>query len=301
MGTGIRLFYLTCGVCDYAAALLSAYGVCAALYARRRAGKGQRIETSLSQASIAVQSGSFIFYKGRPDLENGGPDLWGTSDLYRIYLTANNSLFLAVLEDPHWQALCSAIRRTDLSDRYSFHQACRESVESPLGEILAEIFASKTTEEWVSLLDTVGVPCAPILPLPQLFSDEHVVANDLIATHTHPQWGEVRQTGIFAKFSPHRRNRSLCSPTPGTAHRGGVARGGRIRSGENSNAAERWCHQTGAVEESMISNNITPATKDNIRSLDTPLIAFLSHPGLLNLLLGFITPQTGFAPGTGWR
>ena len=200
-GHGHPPFYLTCGVCDYAAALLSAYGVCAALYARRRGGKGQRIETSLSQASIAVQSGSFIFYKGRPDLENGGPDLWGTSDLYRIYLTANNSLFLAVLEDPHWHALCSAIRRTDLSDRYSFHQACRESVESPLGEILAEIFASKTTEEWVSLLDTVRVPCAPILPLPQLFSDKHVVANDLLATHTHPQWGEVRQTGIFAKFS----------------------------------------------------------------------------------------------------
>jgi crotonobetainyl-CoA:carnitine CoA-transferase CaiB-like acyl-CoA transferase len=34
-----------------------------------------------------------------------------------------------------------------------------------------------------------------------LFSDEHIAANDLIATHTHPQWGEVRQTGILTKFS----------------------------------------------------------------------------------------------------
>jgi crotonobetainyl-CoA:carnitine CoA-transferase CaiB-like acyl-CoA transferase len=39
------------------------------------------------------------------------------------------------------------------------------------------------------------------LPLPQLFGDDHIAANDLIATHTHPQWGEVRQTGILAKFS----------------------------------------------------------------------------------------------------
>jgi len=194
-------FYLTCGVCDYAAALLCAYGVCAALYARRRTGIGQRVETSLSHASLAVQSGSFIFYPGRPDLENGGPDLWGTSALYRIYLTANSSLFLAALEHPHWQALCRVLGRADLSQRYSFQEACQESAEGLLGQTLAEVFMTRTTEEWIALLDSAGIPCAPVLPLAQLFSDEHVAANNLIATHTHPQWGEVRQTGIFAKFS----------------------------------------------------------------------------------------------------
>jgi crotonobetainyl-CoA:carnitine CoA-transferase CaiB-like acyl-CoA transferase len=200
-GHGQPPFYLTCGVCDYAAALLTAYGVTAALYARKRTGKGQRVETSLLNASMAVQSGSFIFYDGRPDLENGGPDLWGTGALYRIYPTANNSFFLAVIEARQWQALCEALGRTDLSHRYSFLQACQEPVEGALGEILAAVFTSKTTEGWLSLLDAAGVPCAPILPLPPLFSDEHVAANDLIATHTHPQWGEVRQTGILSKFS----------------------------------------------------------------------------------------------------
>ena len=66
---------------------------------------------------------------------------------------------------------------------------------------MAAVFAGKATEEWLSLLDAAAVPCAPILPLPPLFSDPHVAANDLIATHTHPQWGEVRQTGILSKFS----------------------------------------------------------------------------------------------------
>ena len=84
-GHGHPPFYLTCGVCDYAAALLTAYGVTAALYARQRTGKGQHVETALLNASMAVQSGSFIFYDGRPDLENGAPDLWGSSAIYRIY------------------------------------------------------------------------------------------------------------------------------------------------------------------------------------------------------------------------
>ena len=39
-GHGQPPFYLTCGVCDYAAALLTAYGVSAALYARHKTGLG---------------------------------------------------------------------------------------------------------------------------------------------------------------------------------------------------------------------------------------------------------------------
>ncbi len=200
-GHGQPPFYLTCGVCDYAAALLTAYGVSAALYTRKRTGKGQRVETSLLNAAMAVQSGSFIFYDGRPDLENGGPDLWGTGALYRIYPTADNSFFLAAGEASHWQTLCEVLGRTDLSRRYGFSQARQEPAEGALGQALAAVFAGKATEEWLSLLDAAAVPCAPILPLPPLFSDAHVAANDLIATHTHPQWGEVRQTGILSKFS----------------------------------------------------------------------------------------------------
>lgn len=200
-GHGHPPFYLTCGVCDYAAALLTAYGVTAALYARDRTGKGQRVETALLNASMAVQSGSFIFYDGRPDLENGGPDLWGTGALYRIYPTANNSLSLTISEARHWQALCQALAHLNLDRRYTFATARQEKTEGTLAALLVEMFATKTTDEWIAVLDKAGVPCAPILPLPQLFSDDHIAANDLIATHTHQQWGEVRQTGLLAKFS----------------------------------------------------------------------------------------------------
>jgi crotonobetainyl-CoA:carnitine CoA-transferase CaiB-like acyl-CoA transferase len=200
-GHGHPPFYLTCGICDYAAALLTAYGVSAALYARTRTGKGQRVETSLLNAAMAVQSGNFIFYAGRPDMENGAPDLWGTSAVYRIYLTADSSLFLAVVEPAHWSCLCEVLRRSDLLDHYEFAQARRAAVDSPLGRTLAAAFATQPTAAWMSQLDAAGVPCAPVLPLPALFDDEHIAANELLATHQHPQWGEVRQTGVLAKFS----------------------------------------------------------------------------------------------------
>ena len=194
-------FYLTCGICDYAAALLTAYGVSTALYARKRTGKGQHVETSLLNASMAVQSGNFIFYDGRPDMENGAPDLWGENALYRIYLTKDSSLFLAAVESNHWVRLCELVNARKNPHADDFSQARQQPVDGPLGQALAATFSTKTTTEWLSQLDAAGIPCAPVLPLPQLFSDEHIAANELIATHNHPQWGEVRQTGILAKFS----------------------------------------------------------------------------------------------------
>jgi crotonobetainyl-CoA:carnitine CoA-transferase CaiB-like acyl-CoA transferase len=200
-GHGHPPFYLTCGICDYAAALLTAYGVTAALYARKRTGKGQHVETSLLNASMAVQSGNFISYPGRPDMENGAPDLWGTNAVYRIYPTADSSLFLAVVEPGHWGRLCEALNNPDLLRRYNLAQAQQEPVEGVVGQMLAAVFAGKTTVEWLTQLDSAGVPCAPVLALPPLFNDEHVAANELLTTHVHPQWGEVRQTGILTKFS----------------------------------------------------------------------------------------------------
>ena len=199
-GHGQPPFYLTCGVCDYAAALLTAYGVSAALYARHRTGLGQHIETSLTSAAMAVQAGNFIFYDGRPDMENGGPDLWGTGALYRIYPTADSSLFLAVTDEDQWRALGAIVGRPELS-RQPFSQARQAGVDSPLSQALTACFGRSTTQDWLATLDRAGVPCAPVLLLPDLFDDEHVAANELIATHTHPQWGEVRQTGILTRFS----------------------------------------------------------------------------------------------------
>ena len=194
-------FYLTCGVCDYAAATLTAYGVSAALYARNRTGKGQHVETSLANAAMAVQSGDFIFYPDRPDLENGASDLWGTSPLYRIYLTADSSLFLAVVEEAHWQALGQIVNHADLRQNYSLQTASEEDADGALSLTLADIFRTQITTDWITQLDLAGIPCAPILSIAELFADEHIAANNLITTDRHPEWGEVRQTGLFATFS----------------------------------------------------------------------------------------------------
>jgi crotonobetainyl-CoA:carnitine CoA-transferase CaiB-like acyl-CoA transferase len=77
--------YLTCAICDYGAAMLSAFGCVLALNARKRTGRGQFCETSLLQAAIAFQAGEFMFYNGRPDMAYGAAEYRGRSALSRCY------------------------------------------------------------------------------------------------------------------------------------------------------------------------------------------------------------------------
>ncbi len=98
--------YLTCAICDYGAAMLSALGCVLALRARERIGRGQFCETSLVQSAIAFQAGEFIFYDGRPDLDNGRPESRGRSALCRAYQCRDGRwLFVHVAEPAQWDAM----------------------------------------------------------------------------------------------------------------------------------------------------------------------------------------------------
>ena len=98
--------YLTCAICDYGAAMLSAFGCVLALRAREQLGRGQLCETSLLQSAMAFQQGEFIFFDGRPDLENGRPEARGRSALCRAYQCRDGAwMFVHAAAPAQWDAM----------------------------------------------------------------------------------------------------------------------------------------------------------------------------------------------------
>jgi crotonobetainyl-CoA:carnitine CoA-transferase CaiB-like acyl-CoA transferase len=59
----------------------------------------------------------------------------------------------------------------------------------------------KTTDEWVPLLETAGVPCGPINTLKEVFEDPHVVARGLKVEIPHPTAGKVALVRSPMRFS----------------------------------------------------------------------------------------------------
>jgi crotonobetainyl-CoA:carnitine CoA-transferase CaiB-like acyl-CoA transferase len=191
--------YLTCAICDYGAAMLSAFGCVLALRARGRLGRGQFCETSLLQSAMAFQAGEFIFYDGRPDLENSHPEARGRSALCRAYQCRDGAwIFVHAAQPSEWQAL-RAVLRVETATQYEV--ATREPDDGALASALAERFADMNRSQALEALSKSGVPAISVNRYADLFGDEQIRANDLLVDLHHSQWGAVVQTGALAKFS----------------------------------------------------------------------------------------------------
>jgi crotonobetainyl-CoA:carnitine CoA-transferase CaiB-like acyl-CoA transferase len=87
--------FLTVPVNDVIAAGLATLGACAALAARARTGRGQRVSVSLCAASCLVQSEHLVRFAGRPAPPGGGRDFPGPGPLDRLYRAADGWVRLA--------------------------------------------------------------------------------------------------------------------------------------------------------------------------------------------------------------
>jgi len=201
MSAGHPPVYFTAAICDYAAALLSVYGICAALVARERTGVGQRVESSLVHSALAAQAGEFIWYEGMPSVPAGGPARIGRSAADRFFRCADDAwLKLDVQNAVQWAALVATLGDAALA-AVAVEEALRADPRGIVAEMLEARFASESVAYWLPALREVGVPVAPVVRPPDLFTDPQVVANDLIAEHRHAGWGMVRQSGVLAKFA----------------------------------------------------------------------------------------------------
>lgn len=191
--------YLTCAICDYGAAMLSAFGCILALRARQRRARGQLCETTLLQAAMALQAGEFNFYAGRPDLENGAVEYRGHSALRSAYRCRDGAwLFLAVSDAAQWERLRALA--ADLPAP-AYAEAAGESCQGALAAALGAYFQRLARAEGLRRLAQAQVAAAPVNRHDDLFDDPQILANDLVIELVHSEWGRVRQTGMLAKFS----------------------------------------------------------------------------------------------------
>jgi len=191
--------YLTCAICDYGAAMLSAFGCILALRARQKTGLGQFCSTTLLQASMAFQAGEFIFYDGRPDMENGAPERRGASALSRAYQCRDGEWLYLALDAPlQWRALGEILPSMAKPD---YQTAASEPENGKLASALADEFQKLDRSDALARLASAKIPATPVNHFRDLFYDPQIAANELLAELSHSQWGKVWQTGMLMKFS----------------------------------------------------------------------------------------------------
>jgi len=188
---------------DLATPMLGAYGAMLALYDRARTGKGQHVETSLTNASVVLQSGNFIQYPGMERTCSGDTGILGLSATYRHYQAQDGRwLFVLCAGEPHWQGLCRAIQQEEMLSNPRFQTPeKRAENDRELTKVLTAAFAKKPAADWVKALRAEEVPVALSQTGTEVLSDPHLLATGAFEEQTHPQYGWVRLLGAVPQFS----------------------------------------------------------------------------------------------------
>jgi crotonobetainyl-CoA:carnitine CoA-transferase CaiB-like acyl-CoA transferase len=188
--------YLRIAVTDYYCAALSCQMVLAALFARERTGRGQRVQTSLLQAVLALQSGSVVAYRGHEVVYRGTP-------AYRLFQGSDGAwFFLAVGNQSFWVKLCTVIGREDLAQdpRFGSWLARRDNAEA-LAPLLEAAFGTRPAAEWVRILTAHDIPAATTQSLREFMRDPAVLHHKMIVEYDHPELGPLQLMGQPLRFS----------------------------------------------------------------------------------------------------
>jgi crotonobetainyl-CoA:carnitine CoA-transferase CaiB-like acyl-CoA transferase len=173
-------------ISDLLTGMYSAAGVLSALLHRERTGEGQHIDMALLDvqlAALANQNLNFLT-TGTPPRRYGNahPNIVP----YQVFGSSDGSFVLAVGNDQQFRKFCmaSGLERLCEDPRFTTNTD-RLLNRDDLIAILTGHLAQETTEYWISLLEPIGVPCAPINRIDQAFAHPQVIHRKLQISLPH--------------------------------------------------------------------------------------------------------------------
>ncbi|HTO49408.1 MAG TPA: CaiB/BaiF CoA-transferase family protein [Burkholderiales bacterium] len=189
-------------IADIMTGMYATIAVCAALAHRAETGVGQHLDLALFDALTAVLANQAANYlatgKSPGRLGNAHPNIVP----YQTFKTADGAVILACGNDNLFRKFCEVASCAHLADdpRYASNgKRVENRVE--LTRILDEIFARRTTREWVEALEAAGVPNGPINTIEQVFAEPQAIARGLRVELPHPAAGTVSLVRSPMRFS----------------------------------------------------------------------------------------------------
>jgi crotonobetainyl-CoA:carnitine CoA-transferase CaiB-like acyl-CoA transferase len=202
--------YVPSAVADKIVGLTLSQAVAFALLHKERTGEGQFVEVPMLETMVSynlvehINGGAFD-----PQIGDMGYQRVVTPSR-RPFPTKDGFVCILPYSDRHWQKFFTAVGRPELMEdpRFSTYLARVHTIDDLYG-FIAEVTPTKTTAEWLELLDEAEIPSMPITDIDDLMEDEHLKAVGMFEKHTHPTEGEtilVRPPVTYSK-------------TPGGIHR----------------------------------------------------------------------------------
>jgi len=183
-------------VCDAIGGMTSAFAIASALFQRTHTGKGQCIDVSMLDSTLAFLSPLISEHTTTGHIHgqygNQAISRRPTANLFKV---GEDNLLLAVNTEKQFKALMVAIGRPELLDDPRFADwHGRTEHESALREIIEGAFATGTITEWEDRLAEVGAPASQVRTIAEAYRHPQLDHRDVRQSVDSPH-GELSLIG----------------------------------------------------------------------------------------------------------
>ncbi|MDB5826600.1 MAG: CoA transferase [Variovorax sp.] len=215
--TGGAPHYVPLALVDRLTGMSAVNATLAALYERSVSGLGQRIDVPMFETMVGFVMSDHLGGKSfDPPLDNGGYARL-LSKGRRPYKTQDGFVCALVYTDKQWRSFYRLLgRESELAtDPRLRSLATRSRHVDEIYAELEEILSTRTTQEWLTVLEQADIPATPLNDLTSIFEDPHLQDIGFFGFEQHPTEGRLRTMRHASTWSRTQPRQTRWSPGHG--------------------------------------------------------------------------------------
>lgn len=188
---------------DIAAAETAIQSILTAYIHRLKGGKGQYIDISLVDSGLAWTVWEAAAYFGKGEVARRNGTAHRVSAPYQGFKTKDGFILIGAGNQKLWENLCRHVLKKPewIEEQRFLTNSIRAENVAELEAEMEQVLTTESSDYWLYLLDTHGIPSGPILSYDQTLNNEQIKSRDMILDYEHPVGGSMKTLGFPAKFS----------------------------------------------------------------------------------------------------
>ncbi|WP_269503911.1 CaiB/BaiF CoA transferase family protein [Burkholderia sp. IMCC1007] len=184
-------------IADVNAGILAAFGTLAAYIERLRTGQGQRVDTSLLQASMQHMYWYAAAYFSRGIVPKPAGTAHPLIAPYQVYKCRDGGLAIGGANETNWGRVAQVLGHPEWVDDPRFNTPdIRLANRRELEVLINEILSTDTRSAWASRFDAAQVPCGPVQTVGEALDHEQTRSVRMVVDVQSPQGGSMRALGL---------------------------------------------------------------------------------------------------------
>jgi CoA:oxalate CoA-transferase len=196
-------------IVDLGAGMFATIGICAALAARARTGRGQKVDIAMLDGQVALLEHALASVALEPTVPTRTGAHHPTLAPFGAFKASDGEMMVAAANDTLFGSLADALGQPELADDPRFLTNDRRVTnQSALQTEIDRILSRHTVKEWIAILREAEVPCGPINTVEKVLQDPQLRAREMFISVSDQDGNTIQTANNPIKLSAAGKRRT---------------------------------------------------------------------------------------------